>query len=183
MKNIEIPVIAISIRLQTQNTGADYYPFREMPEARFLFMKKLCGLCEADDSILDIEQLLNEIIVIRSGEKEEYYKDFFPFVNRIREITNFCNQYGEKAGWIHKLAFTAGADAGMSSALTIEGTVSHTYWTGLHADRASTLTLGMQEMNLKGSLVTHSFYKHLNAKTQNEYQHLYYIHHICCYGK
>lgn len=54
-------------------------------------------------------------------------------------------------------------------------------WTGLHADRVSTLTQEMTAGNSPSCLITHALYKRLSPSIQSKYATLYYIHHICCY--
>ena len=54
-------------------------------------------------------------------------------------------------------------------------------WTGLHADRVSTLTQEMAAGNSPSCLITHALYKRLSPSIQSKYATLYYIRHICCY--
>lgn len=54
-------------------------------------------------------------------------------------------------------------------------------WTGLHADRVSTLTQEMTAGNSPSCLITHALYKRLSPSIQSKYATLYYIRHICCY--
>lgn len=54
-------------------------------------------------------------------------------------------------------------------------------WTGLHADRVSTLTQEMTAGNSPSCLITHALYKRLSPSIQSRYTTLYYLHHICCY--
>lgn len=54
-------------------------------------------------------------------------------------------------------------------------------WTGLHADRVSTLTQEMTAGNFPSCLITHALYKRLSPSIQSKYATLYYIRHICCY--
>lgn len=54
-------------------------------------------------------------------------------------------------------------------------------WTGLHADRVSTLTQEMTAGNSPSCLITHALYKRLSPSIQSGYATLYYIRHICCY--
>lgn len=54
-------------------------------------------------------------------------------------------------------------------------------WTGLHADRVSTLTKEMATGNSPSCLITHALYKRLSLSIQSKYATLYYIRHICCY--
>ncbi len=54
-------------------------------------------------------------------------------------------------------------------------------WTGLHADRVSTLTQEMTAGNSPSCLITHALYKRLSPSIQSRYATLYYIRHICCY--
>lgn len=54
-------------------------------------------------------------------------------------------------------------------------------WTGLHADRVSTLTQEMAADNSPSCLITHALYKRLSPSIQSKYATLYYIRHICCY--
>lgn len=54
-------------------------------------------------------------------------------------------------------------------------------WTGLHADRVSTLTQEMVAGNSPSCLITHALYKRLSPSIQSKYATLYYIRHICCY--
>lgn len=54
-------------------------------------------------------------------------------------------------------------------------------WTGLHADRVSTLTKEMTAGNSPSCLITHALYKKLSPSIQSKYATLYYIRHICCY--
>lgn len=54
-------------------------------------------------------------------------------------------------------------------------------WTGLHADRVSTLTQEMAANNSPSCLITHALYKRLSPSIQSKYATLYYIRHICCY--
>lgn len=54
-------------------------------------------------------------------------------------------------------------------------------WTGLHADRVSTLTQEMAAGNSPSCLITHALYKRLSPSIQSKYATLYYICHICCY--
>ena len=54
-------------------------------------------------------------------------------------------------------------------------------WTGLHADRVSTLTQEMTAANSPSCLITHALYKRLSPSIQSKYATLYYIRHICCY--
>lgn len=54
-------------------------------------------------------------------------------------------------------------------------------WTGLHADRVSTLTQEMATGNSPSCLITHALYKRLSPSIQSKYATLYYIRHICCY--
>lgn len=54
-------------------------------------------------------------------------------------------------------------------------------WTGLHADRVSTLTQEMAAGNSPSCLITHALYKRLSPSIQSRYATLYYIRHICCY--
>ena len=54
-------------------------------------------------------------------------------------------------------------------------------WTGLHADRVSTLTQEMTAGNSPPCLITHALYKRLSPSIQSRYATLYYIRHICCY--
>lgn len=54
-------------------------------------------------------------------------------------------------------------------------------WTGLHADRVSTLAQEMATGNSPSCLITHALYKRLSPSIQSKYATLYYIRHICCY--
>lgn len=54
-------------------------------------------------------------------------------------------------------------------------------WTGLHADRVSTLTQEMAAGNSPSCLITHALYKRLSPSIQSKYATFYYIRHICCY--
>lgn len=54
-------------------------------------------------------------------------------------------------------------------------------WTGLHADRVSTLTQEMAAGNSPSCLITHALYQRLSPSIQSKYATLYYIRHICCY--
>lgn len=49
-------------------------------------------------------------------------------------------------------------------------------WTGLHADRVSTLTQEMAAGNSPSCLITHALYKRLSPSIQAKYATLYYIH-------
>lgn len=83
-----------------------------------------------------------------------------------------------------RLSACIAMDAGLSSPirLFISDTIPPIIqWTGLHADRVSTLTQEMTAGNSPSCLITHALYKRLSPSIQSKYATLYYIRHICCY--
>ena len=97
----------------------------------------------------------------------------------------FRNGYTKNPPQIHqRLSACIAMDAGLSRPirLFISDTIPPIIqWTGLHADRVSTLTQEMAAGNSPSCLITHALYKRLSPSIQSKYATLYYIHHICCY--
>lgn len=185
MKNTDTrEVIMISIRLSSKNLQADYYPFLLEPEARHLFLKKLASCLAARDDLLDIHQHLEEILLTLDSHQVESFAFALTLPHLIARILDACNACGKKRHWFHNLSACIAMDAGLSRPirLFISDTIPPIIqWTGLHADRVSTLTKEMTAGNSPSCLITHALYKRLSPSIQSKYATLYYIRHICCY--
>lgn len=185
MKNTDArEVIIISIRLSSKNLQADYYPFILEPEARHLFLKKLTSCLAARDDLLDIHQHLEKILLTLDGHQTESYTFSLTLPHLIASILDACNACGKNQQWFRSLSACIAMDAGLSRPirLFISDTIPPIIqWTGLHADRVSTLTQEMATGNSPSCLITHALYKRLSPSIQSKYATLYYIRHICCY--
>lgn len=112
------------------------------------------------------------------------------FIKEIVAPRRKCHRLPSKMGiprnpQIHqRLSACIAMDAGLSRPirLFISDTIPPIIqWTGLHADRVSTLTQEMTAGNSPSCLITHALYKRLSPSIQSKYATLYYIRHICCY--
>lgn len=185
MKNTDTrEVIMISIRLSTKNLQTDYYPFILEPEARHLFLKELASHFAARTDLLDIQQHLDEILLTLDGQQTESYTFALTLPRLISITLDTCNACGKNQQWFRSLSACIAMDAGLSRPirLFISDTIPPIIqWTGLHADRVSTLTQEMAVGNSPSCLITHALYKRLSPSIQSKYATLYYIRHICCY--
>ena len=174
----------ISIRLSSKNLQADYYPFLLEPEARHLFLKKLASCLAARDDLLDIHQHLEEILLTLDSHQVESFAFALTLPHLIARILDACNACAKSQQWFHSLSACVAMDAGLSRPirLFISDTIPPIIqWTGLHADRVSTLTQEMAASHSPSCLITHALYKRLSPSIQSRYTTLYYLHHICCY--
>lgn len=112
------------------------------------------------------------------------------FIKEIVAPRRKCHRLPSKMGiprnpQIHqRLSACIAMDAGLSRPirLFISDTIPPIIqWTGLHADKVSTLTQEMAAGNSPSCLITHALYKRLSPSIQSKYATLYYIRHICCY--
>lgn len=185
MKNTDTrEVIMISIRLSDKNLQADYYPFILKPEARHLFLKELTSHFATRTDLLDIQQHLDEILLTLDGHQTESYTFALTLPRLISITLDTCNACGKNQQWFRSLSACIAMDAGLSRPirLFISDTIPPIIqWTGLHADRVSTLTQEMAAGNSHSCLITHALYKRLSPSIQSKYATLYYIRHICCY--
>lgn len=177
-------IIAVSIRLSSKNLSPDYYPFFEIPEARKYYMNNLyeslspCHLC------LDMKQLLNEIIIIWDGSKKGI-TNFLSYLSKIEKALANLNDFCKAQKWSYSIKSHMALDSGMAQKLIIppKGNIEACInWTGMHADRVSSLTNEMQNGKYPDLLITHSFYEVLPISLQKELTTLYYVRHICCYS-
>lgn len=174
----------ISIRLSSKNLQADYYPFILEPEARHLFLKKLASHFADRADLLDIQQHLDEILLTLDGHQAESYTFALTLPRLISTTLDTCNAFAKSQQWFRSLSACIAMDAGLSRPIrlffsdTIPPIIQ---WTGLHADRVSTLTREMVACYSPSCLITHALYKRLSPSIQSRYTTLYYLHHICCY--
>ena len=100
--------------------------------------------------ILDIQQHLGEILLTLDGHQRESYTFALTLPHLISITLDTCNAYGKSQQWFRSLSACIAMDAGLSRPirLFLSDTIPPIIqWTGLHADRVSTLTQEMAAGN------------------------------------
>lgn len=186
MKNTEIPIITISLRLGSKSRTGEFYPFIEWPEARFFILDKLYQFITGAFKNAEVHQLLSEIIIIIPSEDHTAFSSVADVLPAFSKSICQYNKNVVQKNKNHLLTFSMAVDAGTSSKLTLPARGNlpeHTAWTGLHMDRVSNLTQKTLAKDYPKIIITHAFYKNLPAIWQAKYKRPYYLLHICCYAE